>query len=156
MTNSSLSLKRPLDAALVTLLADVDLVCKSVHVDYLLTGSLPREIALYHVFGLDKGRGTADVDFGISVQSWEQFEQLRAAFLASGQFEKDFNPSVFWSRRPGRLQVDLVPFGAIQKDDGAIAWRSRGPGPSPAPASRAPSGSGAWPGPSGFRGLRCS
>jgi len=61
-------------------------------VDYLLTGSLPREIALYHVFGLDKGRGTADVDFGISVQSWEQFEQLRAAFLASGQFEKDFNP----------------------------------------------------------------
>jgi hypothetical protein len=27
MTSSSLSLKRPLDAALVTLLADIDLVC---------------------------------------------------------------------------------------------------------------------------------
>jgi len=122
MTNSLLSLKRPLDAALVNLLADVDQVCKTVHVDFLLTGSMPREIALYHVFGLDKGRGTADVDFGISVQSWDQFEQLRAAFLASGQFDKDPNPSVFWSRRPGRLQVDLVPFGAIQKDDGSIAW----------------------------------
>jgi predicted nucleotidyltransferase len=31
----------------------------------------------------------ADVDFGLSVQSWAQFEQLRAAFLASGHFEKD-------------------------------------------------------------------
>jgi predicted nucleotidyltransferase len=122
MTSSSLSLKRPLDAALVTLLTDVDQVCKSVQVEYLLTGSMSREIALYHVYGLDKGRGTADVDFGIAVQSWEQFEQLRAAFLVSGLFDKDPNPSVFWSRRPGRLQVDLVPFGAIQKDDGAIAW----------------------------------
>ena len=122
MTSSSLNLKRPLDAALVTLLSDVDQVCKSVHLDYLLTGSMPREIALYHVYGLDKGRGTADVDFGISLQSWDQFEQLRAAFLDSGQFEKDSNPSVFWSKRPGRLQVDLVPFGAIQKEDGAIAW----------------------------------
>lgn len=103
MTNSLLSLKRPLDAALVTLLTDVDQVCKSVQLEYLLTGSMPREIGLYHVFGLDKGRGTADVDFGISVQSWEQFEQLRSAFLDSGQFEKDPNPSVFWSRRPGRL-----------------------------------------------------
>lgn len=121
MTSSSLSLKCPLDAALVALLTDVDQVCKSVLVEYLLTGSMPREIALYHVYGLDKGRGTADVDFGISVQSWEQFEQLRVAFLASGQFEKDPNPSVFWSRRPGRLQVDMVPFGAIQKDDGTIA-----------------------------------
>lgn len=117
-----LSLKRPLDAALVTLLTDVDQVCKTLPVEYLLTGSTPREIALYHIHGLDKGRGTADVDFGISVKSWEQFDQLRAAFLASGLFEKDPNPSVFWSLRPGRLQVDLVPFGAIQMEDGAIAW----------------------------------
>jgi len=122
MTGSLSSLKRPLDAALVTLLTDVDQVCGSVHVDYLLTGSMSREIALYHIFGLDRGRGTADVDFGISLQTWEQFEQLRDAFLASGQFDKDPNPSVFWSKRPSRLQVDLIPFGAIQKDDGTIAW----------------------------------
>ena len=123
MTNSLLSLKRPLDAALVALLNGrrPDLQIRP-QVEYLLTGSMPREIALYHVYGLDQGRATADVDFGISVHSWEQFELLRTIFLASGQFEKDPNPSVFWSRRPGRLQVDMVPFGAIQKGDGAIAW----------------------------------
>jgi len=122
MTGSLLRLKRPLDAALTLFLADVHQVCTSIQVEFLLSGSIPREIALYHVHGLDKGRGTTDVDFGVCVQSWEQFEHLRAAFLASGQFEKDRDPSVFWSLRPGRLQVDLVPFGGIQKDDGSIAW----------------------------------
>jgi predicted nucleotidyltransferase len=95
MKSSLLSLVRPLDTALVALLTDVDQICGSVQLEYLLTGSMPREIALFHVFGLDKGRGTADVDFGISVESWEHFEQLRATFLDSGQFEKDPNPSVF-------------------------------------------------------------
>ena len=72
--------------------------------------------------GNSECRSAADVDFGVSFQTWDQFEQLRAAFLASGRFEADPDPSVFWSCRPGRLQVDLIPFGAIQKDDGSIAW----------------------------------
>ena len=122
MSNTLLELKRPLDVSLITLLSDVDKVCQSVSVRYLLTGSMAREIVLAHVFGLAPGRATADVDFGISVANWEQFNQLRQAFLNSGVFEKDSNPSVFWSLRLGRLQVDLVPFGGIEQADGTIVW----------------------------------
>ena len=122
MSNTLLELKRPLDVSLITLLSDVDKVCQSVSVRYLLTGSMAREIVLAHVFGLAPGRATADVDFGISVANWEQFKLLRQAFLNSGVFEKDSNPSVFRSLRLGRLQVDLVPFGGIEQADGTIVW----------------------------------
>ncbi len=122
MNNTLLELKRPLDAALTTLLSDVDKVCQSVSVRYLITGSMAREIVLVHAFGQTPGRATADVDFGISVSSWDQFQQLRRAFLDSGVFEKDSNPGVFWSTRPGRLQVDVVPFGGIEQADGTILW----------------------------------
>lgn len=46
MNNTLLELKRPLDAALTTLLSDVDKVCQSVSVRYLVTGSMAREIVL--------------------------------------------------------------------------------------------------------------
>ena len=44
---------------------------------YLVVGATARDIILHHGFGAAIERGTRDVDFGIQVQSWEQFEQLK-------------------------------------------------------------------------------
>ncbi len=54
--------------------------------DYFLAGAMAREIMLRHVFGRGAGRRTLDVDFGIAVESWEQFEKLKSHLMAQADF----------------------------------------------------------------------
>lgn len=53
---------------------------------YVLAGAMAREILLKHVFGLAPGRRTLDVDFGVAVQDWEQFQRLKSALMEQAGF----------------------------------------------------------------------
>lgn len=40
-----------------------------------------------HVFGIDAGRATRDVDFAIALEDWPRFETIKRAFIDSGEFQ---------------------------------------------------------------------
>jgi len=90
-------------------------------------GASARDIMLTHAHGTEVQRKTEDVDFAVMVNDWSQFESLRAALIARG----DFSP------RPGAvphklrhlesdLPLDIVPFGGIERSDRTIAWPPNG------------------------------
>jgi predicted nucleotidyltransferase len=56
------------------------------------------------------------------VRTWEQFEQVRSGLL--GRRERDFAAGRLPHRVlfRSRLEVDLVPFGALMEADGTIRW----------------------------------
>ena len=59
--------QRPLDGLLLDILRRVDGVARAQKVGYFLGGAMARDVILQHVFGVDTGRATRDVDLGIFI-----------------------------------------------------------------------------------------
>ena len=93
---------------------------------YFIIGATARDILMTHVFGIDAGRATRDVDFAIALEDWPQFEAIKAALLDSGEFSSPTaEPHRLYYRMPehGRAYpIDLIPFGKIADASNSIAW----------------------------------
>lgn len=90
-------------------------------VPFIIAGAQARDLLLMHAHGIETGRQTADVDFAFQVRSWEEFQRLRNALIGSNDFiasPKSAHKLLF----KGRMEVDLVPFGGIERADRTIAW----------------------------------
>jgi hypothetical protein len=81
---------------------------------------------LVNVYGLRPGRATRDIDFGIAVESWEQFQGLKARMIATGEFAGDSKAQqrlIYTDRADGfSIPVDLIPFRGVAPADKMIAW----------------------------------
>lgn len=86
-----------------------------------IVGAMAREIVLVHGYGIHPGRVTRDLDFAVRVAGWEEYESIRARLIDQNGFQLD--PGVAHRlRSPAGTEVDLLPFGAVEKQDRTIAW----------------------------------
>lgn len=117
---------KPVDVLIVAILTAVDAAMQRLGLRYFIAGAMARDIMLLNVFGLDPSRATRDVDFGVAVESWDQFQQIKSLLVASGSFVCD-------GREPHRLQfrkgsdsrgvpVDFIPFQGVERSGSFIAW----------------------------------
>jgi predicted nucleotidyltransferase len=93
--------------------------------NFVIAGAQARDLLLKHAHAIETFRRTSDVDFAFRVGSWEEFSRLREALLGSGdfaEFPKKFHKLLF----RGVLEVDVVPFGAIERADRTIEWPPEG------------------------------
>lgn len=79
-----------------------------------------------HVFGIESGRATHDVDFAVALADWDSFHLLRNALLESGDFspaESRAHLLYYRSVEHGKaFPLDLIPFGELEEDAHQIAW----------------------------------
>ncbi len=124
MKNTFVNIAGKLPRGLVALYGDIGDVAKSLDIDFLVVGAMARDLVLVHGFGSTIERGTRDVDFGINVASWEDFETLKAQLIEQG-FEQDKQKAHRLTRSDSQnlpWEVDIVPFGNIAADDSTISW----------------------------------
>jgi predicted nucleotidyltransferase len=79
-----------------------------------------RDLLLQYAYNLPVHRATNDIDFGIAVESWDQFTRLRDALITT-----TFQPHKIMRQRlvhESGLLIDLVPFGELEHPGGQIAW----------------------------------
>jgi predicted nucleotidyltransferase len=97
---------------------------ESLGLRYFLVGAIARAIILENVFSRPAGRSTRDLDFGVALSNWDEFEALRAALIKTGNFEETstvqqllyrYSPEV-------KIKIDLIPFGGVEEADSSIAW----------------------------------
>ena len=62
---------------------------------------------------------TYDIDLGVEVADWEQYNKLTEAILSTGKFFKDQQKQRFIF---GYVKVDIVPFGRITGENKRISW----------------------------------
>src|SRR6202051_403547 len=79
----------PVDPALVRVLRTLDPITRAADCADFVAGATARDLILVNVHGLRPGRATRDIDFGIAVESWEQFARLKELLLATGEFASD-------------------------------------------------------------------
>lgn len=104
---------------LAGLVADVRTAAPSI--EPLIVGALARDLLLHYGYGFAIERATTDVDFAIAVTDWNQYSMTREALLASGLFSP-YRNTLHKLRHARCHWVDLIPFGALERDDGTIAW----------------------------------
>ncbi len=86
----------------------------------MLVGATARDLILEWGYDIHPYRGTRDIDLGVRVSGWDQFDALKTALLATGKFNK--------TRSTHRLQynagypIDIIPFGEISEPGQRIEW----------------------------------
>jgi predicted nucleotidyltransferase len=119
--NTSLDVSRRLDQASVDLLLAVDSVAVDLGVSYCIIGAFARDVVLGLCFGVDTGEATRDIDFGLMMDDWAQFDELRARLIAHKDFAEHRSIPHRLTFR-GVRQLDIMPFGGIERRPGEIAW----------------------------------
>lgn len=90
-----------------------------------LAGALARDLWLEFAYGFDTGRRTADVDFAVECADWNAFEQLRAALLARADVVQGDASHHKFRHRNG-TELDLLPYGGVERTDRTLAWPPEG------------------------------
>lgn len=117
MTNI-LTLTNPLSSVIEKLLATVSRVCSSQSISFFIAGASAREILIHHVYGRSVGRQTRDIDFAVFVNGWEQFEDLKQAFMKEGARAIKGNAHRMVAEG---VELDIIPFGGVAEDK-QVAW----------------------------------
>lgn len=122
----SIRTSSPVDPSIVRVLRPVDRIASELRCPFFVAGATARDLMLVNVYGLRPGRATRDIDFGIAVQSWDQFQSLKEQMIATGEFSVDLKAQqrlLYTDRRAGfSVPVDLIPFRGVASVDNLIAW----------------------------------
>jgi predicted nucleotidyltransferase len=117
--------ERRLDPAMVGILRQVEAVARACAAEYFVVGATARDIQLAGVFGLSAGRATRDVDLGVAMKGWQEFERTKVRLVETGVFRSDerIAQRLYYLGDAGRgYPLDLIPFGGVELQGGAIAW----------------------------------
>lgn len=87
---------------------------------FFLAGATARDLLLRFAHGIDAGRETRDVDIALMVADWSAFGAMRERLIAGGQFAP--NGKALHKLMYGGIEIDLIPFGAVERADRTIAW----------------------------------
>jgi predicted nucleotidyltransferase len=90
-------------------------------IDFLVVGAIARDLLLHYGHGVPIARATTDIDFGLAVTGWEEFQKLRDTLLSSEHFTSG-QPGNHRLVHRGGIPLDLIPFGGVERDDGTIMW----------------------------------
>ena len=87
---------------------------------FFVVGAIARDLILGFGYGIESKRLTEDVDCGIQLANWQQFELLKGAIIQGEQFTSDLRETQRLWHTNG-IKIDIVPFGAIE-NAGEIVW----------------------------------
>ena len=111
-TITSIDICEKLPKGIVPLYRAIDNAAKALKLPYLVVGAMARDLTLVYGFGARIERGTRDVDFGIQVDSWDDFQQLKKVLVKQG-FTATREEQRLLSPEDWELSLDtldLVPF----------------------------------------------
>jgi predicted nucleotidyltransferase len=119
MTRNSLDLSGKIDQPTIDLFQVVCRVTKKLGVSYVVVGATARDLVLHYGYGAVIKRATTDIDFGLQVESWDEFEALKNQLLQQKFTETNVRHRLI---SPTGTQIDIVPFGSLETKTSKILW----------------------------------
>jgi predicted nucleotidyltransferase len=114
-------------AMTIAIMRDIDAVAKALGLRYFICGATARDLLLTQVHGIKTGIATEDIDFGIAVADWAQFEALKKKLTETTRFKsaERITQRVFYKPTPESdgIPVDLIPFGGVEKPKNNVTWQ---------------------------------
>lgn len=91
-----------------------------MEIPFFVVGAAARDMILEHGYGVGIRRATHDIDIGINVSDWDQFERLSGQLVKFGGFSRAEEKHRL--RFKNKIPLDIVPFGAIEDENNQISW----------------------------------
>ena len=128
MTGTLLSLRKQLPDEIVAIIRSVTLVADELEMPSFIVGATARNIILEHVYQVRAGRSTSDVDFGVALETWSDFEKLKAALIHREGFRADsrIEQRLWRGRGATEMKIDLIPYGGLESPPGTISFPPTG------------------------------
>jgi len=120
MTTISHNLIGKIDENTVAILTEIDTIARELKLAFFIVGATARDILLQHAHGIHPTRATLDIDIGVFVSDWDQFQILKETLVRTGKFS-----STRQAQRllyDDELPLDIVPFGGVAEDNSSISW----------------------------------
>ena len=111
-----------LDHIFTAVLTPVQRTAEELGLQIMLVGATARDVLLEQAHKIDTGRATRDVDFAVSVRSWEEFELLKKRLVATGHFIESTAKYHRLDVVDSTLWIDIIPFDGIETDNRTISW----------------------------------
>lgn len=121
MSDTLLDLSGKLPPEVEAVLKEMVHIAAGQEVSLFIVGALARDLLLEHAWNIPPQRATKDVDFGVQVESWAQFEALKAALIATTDYAQHRHQQQRLLHQSGVI-IDIVPFGNIESPVGSITW----------------------------------
>ena len=119
MTNISFDLSGKIDREKIEALLAIKKEADDLNIPFFVVGAFALDIILKHCYGITPRRMTGDIDLGINIANWKQFDMLISSLISTGKFSQTKIPQryIFDS-----IPIDIVPFGAIADKQFKISW----------------------------------
>ncbi len=116
----------PVDEVLVQLLMRVHNTAEQLRLSYFVGGALARDLLLLHVHGFHIPRPTRDVDIGIAVRGWDDFENVKIRLSEAPEFS--LAPGITHRlifrliEKSQGIPLDIVPFAGVEEPGATLRW----------------------------------
>ncbi len=121
MNKSLLDLSGKIDPSIVEILQTIADVAGQNKIKFFVVGAWARDLVLSLEHGLQSRRMTEDLDLGVQVSDWQQYQQLVDGLIATGNFHAENRQHQRISYKDG-FPVDIIPFGSLGDEDDNISW----------------------------------
>jgi len=119
MTSILFNLSGKIEKPIVDALYLLKRIADSFGIPFFVVGAFSRDLILKYGYGIEPRRKTGDIDLGVEVANWEQFEKLKESLIETGQF--CLTPEKH-RLRCGTILIDILPFGPITDKNKKISW----------------------------------
>jgi predicted nucleotidyltransferase len=118
MRNILFNLSGKIDQQRLDALQTIKKEADNLNIHFFVVGAFARNLILKH-YGITPRRMTGDIDLGINVNDWTQFNKLTDSLISTGKFSRTKEPQrlLFES-----IPIDIVPFGKIAGEKVKIDW----------------------------------
>jgi predicted nucleotidyltransferase len=113
MTAISLDVTDKLAPERERVLRDVAEAAVALGIPFFVVGAFARDLILELHYGLPVQRATNDIDFGLQVNSWEEFAQLKTTLIQIQAYRADPHQPQRLHSSTGEI-IDIVPFGGVE------------------------------------------
>lgn len=94
-------------------------VANQNNVKFFVIGATARDMVFEYGYGITVSRATRDIDLAVQIATWAEFQNLKNALIATGQFAvSKMMQRVYYQNA---IPIDIVPFGAIENESN-ISW----------------------------------
>lgn len=124
MTNISLDLSNKIPHQTIEVLSKVTDVAEKLNIPVFLIGATAREIVLQYGYNLSKTTTTKDIDFGVAVSDWKEYERLKQELIKTHDFFQALEAEHRLIEKTLQTKIDLVPFGKIESPPGQLIFQN--------------------------------
>lgn len=120
MSRNLLDLSGKTEPIIMELFEAVSNLADTLRIPFFVVGATARDMILKHGYNIQTTRATMDIDLGVQVTNWGQYEKLKQQLIDTNIFKQE--------RQEQRLKfknlfmIDIIPFGDIAEPEHRFNW----------------------------------